>query len=1031
MFVQPGYLTRPEVYEEARKIEIPNASKKQKMHEDSVKITPYKTFKRGNPTGIPELEYVEQTGTAVQRGWCLAHALIRQNADGSAVEPSKQIIGSYSGFQASIYHSAVKNKAHYHLTFPKPPTKSVANEVMSRCIKAVDAKKMPFIQLVGDQPVFALIVKLKFENPEKYSKLIPVLGGFHTQNAFMSTIYKRFKGSGIEDLVIAADLIEAGSVEQALRGKHHNCGIRIYKLVHEALVRVLISSNAELKPVPPQVSSLVEKIRSVGKQDKEMRIEIYEDLLAEPSFKGYLNDLYVGIEASNSSKTRYWLSFLEMVEVLLLHYHSMRCQNWENYLLSIRLMLPWMAVYDNLHYSRYLSIYWSMMKNLNDEVSNHMKQGLFSASLSGLPFSAIPYDQWIEVTMNKGSKMKGGWSGITKNEAMLNIHTKTVNKIMKVHDTLKASASMKREKRDHIANAKSRLVKDETAVQALIGCIDEWDCNPWSSDESPLCTPQSGFLASEKLIGDFESAKSDGERQVDQFFEERILSSEKLIRDRIKLNKRASFVKPPKEQVNITTNKATDGMENKAMVSLLNIAESAINLEEVMKHPVTPVSLPLFNLNGTLRKTVKAKLVDCFKLEQIETGYSRVIAVIDMGLLWRVCIPRNRETADGEPYTWNDYASKLFDAILRRHPNAAEYHLINDRYDVALSVKDSDHGRRSANYIGGAVNVFPRRGAKIPQASRFDAFFANASNKIRLQAFLLGEIKQRIEGREEKFFYTNGEKCIVLNTGEEIRVFDCRQHEADTRIFFHISVCESRGGSRIPFIVDSEDTDVLAIASSVAHKCLHPIYLYRRGLIYDCGRMCSLEISSIIVQLYALTGADAISGFYGLSKQTIFARVAKSENAKSLLADLGQIVQMSNRCKEDIEKFTIRYIYTDKKSESLPQARASKWRSLRRKTTSRIPPDADTLLHHMQRANYQTFIWLSYHDPSPPPSPLQHGWFQENGRVLPIKHSLPPLPRNLQELLITAEENHESSSDNEADWESDVEVDSFDESDNE
>ena len=118
-----------------------------------------------------------------------------------------------------------------------------------------------------------------------------------------------------------------------------------------------------------------------------MRIEIYEELLAEPSFKGYLNDLYAGSEASNSSRIRYWLSFLEMVEVLLLHYHSMRCQNWENYLLSIRLMLPWMAAYDNLHYSRYLSIYWSMMNNLNEEVGNHMKQGFFSASLSGLPFS--------------------------------------------------------------------------------------------------------------------------------------------------------------------------------------------------------------------------------------------------------------------------------------------------------------------------------------------------------------------------------------------------------------------------------------------------------------------------------------------------------------------------------------------------------------------------------------------------------------------------------------------------------------------
>ena len=231
--------------------------------------------------------------------------------------------------------------------------------------------------------------------------------------------------------------------------------------------------------------------------------------------------------------------------------------------------------------------------------------------------------------MNNGSKMKGGWIGITKNEAMLNIHTKTVNKIMKVHYTLKASASMNRERRDHVANAKSRLVKDETAVQALIGCIDEWDCNPWSSDESPLCTLQSGFLASEKLIGDSESAKSDDERQIDQFFEERIFSSEKLIHDRIKLHKRASFVKPPKEQVNITTNRATDGMENKAMVSPLNIDEkSAMNLEEVMKHRVTAVSLPLFNLNGTLRKMVKAKLVDCFEVKQIKTGYTTVASLL-------------------------------------------------------------------------------------------------------------------------------------------------------------------------------------------------------------------------------------------------------------------------------------------------------------------------------------------------------------------------------------------------------------------
>lgn len=80
---------------------------------------------------------------------------------------------------------------------------------------------MPFIQLVGDQPVYALILEIKHENPEKFQCILPVLGGFHTEAAFMATIHKRFDGSGLKDLAVAAGIVEAGSVVQALRGKHY------------------------------------------------------------------------------------------------------------------------------------------------------------------------------------------------------------------------------------------------------------------------------------------------------------------------------------------------------------------------------------------------------------------------------------------------------------------------------------------------------------------------------------------------------------------------------------------------------------------------------------------------------------------------------------------------------------------------------------------------------------------------------------------------------------------------------------------
>ena len=42
----------------------------------------------------------------------------------------------------------------------------------------------------------------------------------------------------------------------------------------------------------------------------------------------------------------FWFLYLEIVEIFFLHYHSMRDQNWEEYLLSMRLMMPCMSPYD-------------------------------------------------------------------------------------------------------------------------------------------------------------------------------------------------------------------------------------------------------------------------------------------------------------------------------------------------------------------------------------------------------------------------------------------------------------------------------------------------------------------------------------------------------------------------------------------------------------------------------------------------------------------------------------------------------------
>ena len=82
------------------------------------------------------------------------------------------------------------------------------------------------------------------------------------------------------------------------------------------------------------------------------------------------------------------------------------------------------------------------MNNLDQEKASYMNAGLFEASISGQSFSALPHDQWIEMMMNKGSKLKGGWIGITQNEEAAHTSTKVVNTIAKVKESGKLIADI-------------------------------------------------------------------------------------------------------------------------------------------------------------------------------------------------------------------------------------------------------------------------------------------------------------------------------------------------------------------------------------------------------------------------------------------------------------------------------------------------------------------------------------------------------------------------------------------------------------
>ena len=117
---------------------------------------------------------------------------------------------------------------------------------------------------------------------------------------------------------------------------------------------------------------------------------------------------------------KYWLSYIEMVGLLLRFLRSIREGDWKLYLACIRDMLSWMFAYDRVNYSRYMSVYLLDMESLQEnhpDVLSEFQAGNFVVQRScGSPFSQVPVDQTIEQTVNRDTKTKGGIVGFSLNK---------------------------------------------------------------------------------------------------------------------------------------------------------------------------------------------------------------------------------------------------------------------------------------------------------------------------------------------------------------------------------------------------------------------------------------------------------------------------------------------------------------------------------------------------------------------------------------------------------------------------------------
>ena len=116
---------------------------------------------------------------------------------------------------------------------------------------------------------------------------------------------------------------------------------------------------------------------------------------------------------------QFWMSFLEMTELLLNTIYSIRKRDWELLLVCIWNTTPYTFAYDNINYARYLTAMLRDMVQLQYRfpgIYEEFMRGNFAAQLSdNTRFSRVETDKVIEMTLNKDTKGSDGCTGFSTN----------------------------------------------------------------------------------------------------------------------------------------------------------------------------------------------------------------------------------------------------------------------------------------------------------------------------------------------------------------------------------------------------------------------------------------------------------------------------------------------------------------------------------------------------------------------------------------------------------------------------------------
>ena len=203
-------------------------------------------------------------------------------------------------------------------------------------------------------------------------------------------------------------------------------------------------------------------------------------------------------------------------------------------------------------------------------------------------------------------------------------------------------------------------------------------------------------------------------------------------------------------------------------------------------------------------------------------------------------------------------------------------------------------------------------------------------------------------------------------------------------------------------VLQSPDTIVLALSISHFSDINCTEFWFKTGvsvMFQFTTYRKSMECRALPA-LHAITGCDSTSALAGIGKKKGWQMLLRHEQHQDSLGLPGSERNLSDGIATQCEAFICDLYQSSRiKTRTVDELRHFLFCQNRKQKKELLPPTSDSLLQHLKRVNYQTFVWRKAL------TAIQHllqpesnGWVREDSSLKPVYITKEPAPSSLLEL---------------------------------